>query len=200
MGATIAVNLIMGSNGFGAGVSEKYDAAAVEYAFAALVVAAVLCMAAAGVHSIRTLTGENEMYPIWDFGDGRLEENKRRVLLNQDKNIIRNNNVFTSYECIRNVLVCHLMCLVLLVNPFARVDGQQAPVVHSNFFYSATCMSAFDAGVKRDHAEDLIEVEIASGVSASSPVTIVDDAEHIVVRYSEDGGNVNVYYVDTYRP
>lgn len=33
--------------------------------------------------------------------------------------------------------------------------------------------------MKRDHVEDLIEAEIASGVSASSPATIVDDAETI---------------------
>ena len=57
-------------------------------------------------------------------------EYDRCITKNRTTNLIRNNTVFTSYECIRNSLVCLFVILLLSAAPITSGQDQSSIEMH----------------------------------------------------------------------
>ena len=121
IGVSISITLIMGASGMLSALNEKFQISWFAWVAFILMLAAVIYMHFAGILVIRLLTNENEVYTL-DLnsflpGSNSLmrKEYDRCIILNRYKNIIRNNYLFTSYECIRNSLARPFYRIGLLI-------------------------------------------------------------------------------------
>lgn len=100
-----------------------------------LFVSAVSYMITAGILAIKVLIDENRIYVV-DIGttvraDANVRvEYDRCITKNRTTNLIRNNTVFTSYECIRNSLVCLFVILLLSAAPITSGQDQSSIEMH----------------------------------------------------------------------
>ena len=143
IGITIAITLIMGAYGLCNNVYAKITEPFLKFIVFALFVAAALYMILAGIISIRTIVDENIVFMPENNGIGLSEENLREELdicigKNRIQNIIRNNNIYTSYQYIKNALIC--LFIVLLISIFP-ITNQQIKNISQNmnntqYYYS----------------------------------------------------------------
>lgn len=119
IGITIAVSMIMGANSLLGNLLLKQQFVLLRAVGCGIFILAVLFMIVAGIFAAHVIIGENEFYFI-QIG---LKENEQKndynykIGLNRIKNTIRNNEVFTSYSCIRNALICLFIVLVVILVP-----------------------------------------------------------------------------------
>ena len=59
-------------------------------------------------------------------------------------------------------------------------------------------MESINDGAARDVIENFITEQIANGRDGEE--SVVDDADHLFIKYSVDGDRVNVYLVEPYEP
>lgn len=107
IGISISITLIMGASGILSVLNNKYPSPAVSWVAFVLIVVSIIYMLTAGILIIRLLTNENEIYMVTlselaSGGEILRDQYGKRISQNQNKNVIRNNYLFTSYECIRN--------------------------------------------------------------------------------------------------
>lgn len=122
IGISISITLIMGASGILSVLNNKYPSPAVSWVAFVLIVVSIIYMLTAGILIIRLLTNENEIYMVTlselaSGGEILRDQYGKRISQNQNKNVIRNNYLFTSYECIRNSLVCLFVILILTTIP-----------------------------------------------------------------------------------
>ena len=123
VGITIAITLIMGASSIITSINEKFDNKVIQWCAFVLFCVAVLYMLYAGIVAIKILINENEIYTV-QLNNIANEERLRSdydkcIVSNRIKNLIRNNGVYTSYECIRNAFVCLFLVLLLSIFPYS---------------------------------------------------------------------------------
>ena len=123
MSVSISITLIMGASNFLSVVNKKFcQNPFISWLNFVLFIISVSYMLIAGIFVVRMLISENKKYVIAldkIVGDDNAlkEEYSIRIAQNQYANIIRNNYVFTSYECIRNALLCLFISLIFVAIP-----------------------------------------------------------------------------------
>lgn len=116
MGITISVSLIVGSTKLLSYVNSEAE----RLCIIILLIISVFYMIVSGWLVIHMLIDENETYVIklnsLAEGGGSLRADYDQcILLNQYKNLIRNNYLFASYACIRNALISLFIMFLLIV-------------------------------------------------------------------------------------
>ena len=116
MGITISVSLIVGSTNLLSYVNSEAE----RLYIIILLIISVFYMIVSGWLVIHMLIDENETYVIklnsLAEGGGSLRADYDQcILLNQYKNLIRNNYLFASYACIRNALISLFIMFLLIV-------------------------------------------------------------------------------------
>lgn len=116
MGITISVSLIVGSTKLLSYVNSEAE----RLCIIILLIISVFYMIVSGLLVIHMLIDENETYVIklnsLAEGGGSLRADYDQcILLNQYKNLIRNNYLFASYACIRNALISLFFMFLLIV-------------------------------------------------------------------------------------
>lgn len=124
IGISISITLIMGASGILSVVNDKYQLPILSWITFALMVVSIAYMLTAGILVIRLLTNENEVYVVnlnsLILGEEILRDDYDKCISqNRNKNTIRNNYLFTSYECIRNSLICLFAILLLTAAPLS---------------------------------------------------------------------------------
>jgi len=123
-GITIAISLILGASNFLKVISEKYNCSIFSWIVFILFVVAVLYLLIAGILAIKVLIHENVVFVVdlksfaADIAVLRQDYGKR-ISQNRNQNLIRNNSIYTSYECIRNALICLFILLVFSAIPYS---------------------------------------------------------------------------------
>ena len=116
---TISVSLILGASGLLTTVASRFDFPLVKWLSYMLFLYAVLSMIFAAIMDIKVLMDENIVYLFHsDCPEEKIRETYDICIgKNETQNIIRNNYVFTAYECIRNALICLFAIMAIAVIP-----------------------------------------------------------------------------------
>lgn len=200
IGITISVTLIMGAYTLIQNVENKYSGGIVCWGAFVFFVLSVIYMLAAGLHAIHLITSENVVH-IPDLKE--TEEEKKReydlvIAMNRARDLIRNNYVYTSYECIRNALFCLFIVMIIAIFPIntSEVNNSGAKI-NNGFYYSTQAIHSINDGIDQGMVETIIDGQIAAG-NDSGLVSIIDDTNHVFIKYSVDAGKVDVYLVESY--
>lgn len=123
-GITISITLIMGASGLLNTIYTKFNSPLISWMSFLLFAVAVVYMLIAGIMAIGVLINENEIYIVQlsNLAEDSLalrDDYDQCIGQNRMKNLIRNNTVYTSYECIRNSLMCLFVLLVFVTIPFS---------------------------------------------------------------------------------
>lgn len=119
---TIAITLIIGAYDLCENLYNSFSSPAITWIIFAFFSIGVLYMISAGIISIQTIVNENVVY-LLDDSDLGLEEDAiakntiSYIQKNRIQNIVRNNNINTSYICIRNALICLFIVFIMSVLP-----------------------------------------------------------------------------------
>lgn len=212
VGVTIAITLIMGASGVVNTIYGKFSTQLVNWIVFGLLSAAVMYMIAAGLLAIKVLISDNKMFfvDLQTFADGdqplRLKYNDC-TYLNTHQNTIRNNSIFTSYECIRNALVCLLLILMLVIipiKPSTNAEKQGQILLNDSngqyeFFYSAGAGDFMKSNDIQGVVQDTIISNLNSNKDKTNPDTeigIADLSSEIFIQYSFAGNTVNVLLIE----
>lgn len=123
VGITIAITVIMGASGLTGSLSSKYPSAVLHWISFSILLVAIIYLLVSGIDAIKVLFKENSMSTV-DLSDMSTDSIKAKekyddcINRNINRNIIRNNIVYSSYICIRNALICLVLLFVLISIPF----------------------------------------------------------------------------------
>ncbi|NCD10372.1 MAG: hypothetical protein EOL98_13345 [Negativicutes bacterium] len=212
VGVTIAITLIMGASGVINTIYARFPIPIIKWIAFCLLSAAVMYMIAAGLLAIKVLIKDNKMFNvnIETFASGNQalsEEYNECINLNKLQNIMRNNSVFTSYECIRNSLVCLFLILMLvsvpIINPLN--PGSQEPLHNIGsrgqyqFLYSAQAVNFIKSNDIQNLAENLVLDNLNGNNGKAKPdneIGIADITNRIFIKYSYSGSTVSVLLIE----
>lgn len=196
IGVTISVTLIMGSQVLLQNITEKYGVGLLYGVALALFVCAVVYMLAAGIHAIHVLVAENETYtPSLELeGDLYKKDLNKQIGLNRAKNTLRNNYVFTSYECIRNALICLFSVMIIAIVPTRNLENESISARHGYYSLSVDAMQSLLDGVDLSVVKDYIEAQ----PEKEDVITVVDDKDRLLIKYSIEGDEVVIYLIEQY--
>ncbi|MFV0399619.1 MAG: hypothetical protein ACK5LX_03245 [Oscillospiraceae bacterium] len=212
IGITISITLIMGASGVLSGLNEKYPVPVLSWILFALFVISVAYMLIAGLLVIRLLTNENEVCKVrlnsLASSEATLRDDYDKCISqNQRKNTIRNNYVFTSYECIRNALVCLFIILVLVAVPFSTpnkdTDKAVAHTVQAyEFVFSSSAVDFIKESEVRDTVEKAIITTVENADLSDVPKTfsIIDDSNNLFIKFEITENSIVILLIESYTP
>lgn len=146
IGITIAITVIMGASGLTGSLISKYPSYILHWVSFAILLAAIFYLLVSGIDAIRVLFDENAMSTV-DLPDLAADDVDTKEKYddcthrNVNRNIIRNNIVYSSYICIRNALICMMVLFVLVSIPLTTAKSKDSKIVvssGSSISYSST--------------------------------------------------------------
>ncbi len=119
---TISISLILGLSTLIGKINESIDMLWIKFAVVVVSAIALLYMILAGILSIAVLIKHNDVYKVKPCDFTRDEEIQKKAYalnteLNVNKNIIRNNYIYTSYESNRNSFICLVIVFLVSILP-----------------------------------------------------------------------------------
>lgn len=163
-------------------------------------------MLIAGVMSINVISEQAIVHRI-GYGIENLNDRKKdyylQIACNRARNLARNNTVSSCYKCIRNALVLLVAVMLIAIWPHNDKNNSLSAnnmIASGNtvFFYSKSCFDFVNKKVSSDYVENFIYEQLNNGIDASNAVTVIDTNEKILIKFSGDKKNVNVYMVERY--
>ncbi len=212
VGITIAVTLIMGASGILAAIYEKYSHPIFSWIAFLLLIVAAIYMILAGVLATKVLIDENTIHVVslksFAAGEAALREDYGKCISqNHKQNLIRNNSVYTSYECIRNALICLFAVLVLSAIPYAATESSvtDTPCINDfseySFVYSSSALDCVKDYDVQNSVEIAIKQAIDSGVlneDKTTPIGINDSKNALFIKFSIENNIITVWLVESY--
>lgn len=177
IGITISITLIMGAYGLCNNVYSKIQEPQFNLFVFFLFAAAALYMISAGISSIRTIVDENIVYMPKNEGIGLSKEEFRDELdmcigKNRIQNLIRNNNIYTSYQYIKNALICLFVVLLISIFPMnsQQTGNSSREIYESPYYYSESA------------AKYMLEHNLSGEVN-----TVITDYVNTIDKLQKDG-------------
>ena len=198
---TVSVTLIMGASGLLTTLSGRFNHPLVRWLSYALFLYAVLSMIAAAIMDIKVIVNENV---VFTFPVDCSEENAREtydvcVGQNITQNYIRNNYVFSAYECIRNALISLFVIMALTVIPVDfGTEGLSSSTINTQrgYSYSETTLYSlerYDVSVIKEIIDNsLLSIQTEDGQTYS----VVDKAHGLFIKFQINGNNINVLSIE----
>ena len=197
---TISVSLIMGASGMLNSVSSRFDSPLVQWVSYALFVYAVVSMITAAVLAIKVLVDENKIFVV--SADCPIEDERdtydKCIGQNVTQNYIRNNHIFTAYECIRNSLVSLFIIMAIAVIPIkpSSTNRGTATDSHRGFSYDESVidmLSKYDVDMIKTIVEDALpEMQIKEGETYS----IVNRKNSLFIRFQVINNNISIMGIE----
>lgn len=212
IGVTISITLIMGASGVLSTLNEKYPSPIFSWILFLLIMLSVAYMVTAGILVIRLLNNENVVYKVklssLAADELRLRDDYDKCISqNQNQNIIRNNYIFTSYECIRNSLICLFAILILIALPTNSLSKEtEETLTYSSqlysFMYSSSAVDYVKMNEIRMAVEDAIidTIEDIAPRDLSKTFGIVDDNSRLFIKFEVNNKSINVLLIEPYTP
>ena len=157
IGITIASTVIMGASGLTDSLITKYPYVGLHWISFLILLAAIVYLLVSGIEAIRVLFNENSMsmVSLSDLATYNISAKEKYddcTNRNINRNIIRNNIVYSSYICIRNALICMMVLFILVSIPLPTMKNKEDSVVFSSG-YSIAYSSALTIPEEIDSAE-----------------------------------------------
>lgn len=202
IGVTISISLILGASTFLANINNKFNCNWLSWAVFGLFTLAVLYMIIAGVISIKVLISENSVYTLTLSNQNSHSEYDNCISKNRLKNIIRNNYVYTSYECIRNSIVALFLILILSIVPL-QIKQQNTSNSNSgdiHFVYSSDCINKVASNEARNEIESTIKNAIINleNIDNNQSLGIIDNNQKVFIQVTIKDKNVSVESIKPY--
>lgn len=137
IGITIAITVIMGASGLTGSLISKYPYFVLHWVSFIILLAAIIYLLVSGIDAIKVLFDENAMSTV-DLPDltaddvDTKEKYDNCTNRNINRNIVRNNIVYSSYICIRNALICMMVLFVLVSIPLTTAKSKDNRMVVSS--------------------------------------------------------------------
>lgn len=209
VGITIAITLIMGASSVLDTIAEKYPNQAVSWIAFILLGIAVIYLLTAGIIAIKVLFDENTAETV-SLNSFAADQNVLRaaydncIVKNRARNTIRNNCVYSSYECIRNALICLFLILLLSTIPI-QLQSTQANVYDSkqeySFVFSSDAVSYLEKHNVQDAAEQIISKAIKGDNlmhNSDGGIGIIDEENHLFIKFKLSNNIVTVMLIEMY--
>jgi hypothetical protein len=205
-GITIAITLIMGSTGLLEVIYNKYNSVWFGWVMFALLICGVAYMLIAGIMAIKVLIDENEVYTVGivkstdETSNAKLEY-KNAINKNAIKNLIRNNSVFTSYECIRNALACLFLLFIFVALPIGEankyIDLSSNTTLENNIYYSAPTLKEINEYNLEDSIESVINEEKDSGnLSMNGNYGLISDDKKLFITVNIQDNRITIMNIE----
>lgn len=210
IGISISITLIMGASGILSVLNNKYLSPAVSWVAFVLIVVSIIYMLTAGILIIRLLTNENEVYMVTlselaSGGEILRDQYGKRISQNQNKNVIRNNYLFTSYECIRNSLVCLFVILILTTIPIdLKSDDISDNALYQSETYSIMYTSSAVDYIQKHDAQSIVERSIFEAVERieknnnAQALGIIDEKNHLFIKFRVIDDSIEILLIEPY--
>lgn len=210
IGISISITLIMGASGILSVLNDKYLSPAVSWVAFVLIVVSIIYMLTAGILIIRLLTNENEVYMVTlselaSGGEILRDQYGKRISQNQNKNVIRNNYLFTSYECIRNSLVCLFVILILTTIPIdLKSDDISDNALYQSETYSIMYTSSAVDYIQKHDAQSIVERSIFEAVERieknnnAQALGIIDEKNHLFIKFRVIDDTIEILLIEPY--
>ncbi|KTE90022.1 hypothetical protein AT727_08830 [Desulfitobacterium hafniense] len=209
IGITIAITLIMGASGVLNTISEKFPIPVLQWLAFVLLAVAVIYLLIAGVIVVKVLIDENIVYTVslnsFASGEAALRSDYDKCIVqNRTQNLIRNNSVYSSYECIRNALVCLFIILLLSTIPIEfQKNNTTKSSVHDQ--YSFTFASETIPYLKTHDVQPVVEDAILNAVKSGSisansndVIGIIDGTNNLFIKFNLSKETITVMMIETY--
>lgn len=188
IGVTITVSLITGSISLFERINKTFMNEWIQWITFGLYVMAVVYMLYAGIQAIRILCNDNIVFTEPMLGTNitqkQLQEKYGETIFkNRIQNLIRNNGVYTSYECIRNALVCLLFVLIVAVFPYNQtIHNKSVGTIKHTYAYSDAVANLIEEENLEYDVISIIEDNISN--DNNDKINILVDEEHsIAIRF-----------------
>ena len=146
IGITIAITVIMGASGLIDTLVKKYTYISFHWISFVFLLAAIVYLLTSGIDAIKVLFDEITMSTV-DLSDLSADDISAKEKYddctnrNINRNIVRNNIVYSSYICIRNALICMMVLFILVSIPFTGAkskDDNRVITNNSSISYSSS--------------------------------------------------------------
>lgn len=205
---TVSITLILGASSLLNGIYSKYPYVIVYWISFILFVLALIYMIIAGVLSIRVLMNENTIYTV-SLKDYINEKDLRQeydtcTVANINQNLIRNNGVNTSYECIRNALICLFIIVVMVVFPYTAKQQSQSLSAHSSNGYNVTYSSDAVTHIAQNNDQNVVETFVIDAarkgkMTSSTPVGLIDSHNKLFIKANIVKKSITIYLIEYYQ-
>ncbi len=206
---TIAITLIMGASSVLSQLNNKFPSSVFSWVSFILFVISVAYMLFAGILAFQLLTNEN-MVRLVSRDCSSMDITRQRIEYhnciqdNQLRNIIRNNYIFSSYECIRNSLACLFLILILITVPVHPTNENQTTMFSSleadSFFFSSQAVEYLKTNNVLTDVETIL-LDALKGISNESNLDefgIIDEDNHLFFKLSVSNNRVEVLLIESY--
>lgn len=199
---TVSVSLIMGASGLLTTVASRFDFLVIRWLSYVLFLYAVLSMISAAIMDIKVIANENIIYIFpADCPEESIRETYDLCIgQNVTQNYIRNNYVFTAYECIRNALICLFVIMALAVIPLQDTKTGHDSVDHMNtardYSYSEPTLDSLEKHNASD-VKGIIESALPSLQTESNRTySIVDSEKKLFIKFQIWGNDIKVLSIE----
>lgn len=209
IGITIAITLILGASSILNTISKKFPMPILQWFAFVLLAVAVIYLLIAGIIAVKVLFDENIVYTVSLNSFASNETTLRSdydkcIVQNRTQNLIRNNSVYSSYECIRNALVCLFVILLLSTIPIDfqqnRTDENSAHEQYSFIFSSKTVsyLKSHDVqSVVEDAILNMVENDSISG-NWDDTIGIINGTSNLFIKFKLSKGTITVMMIEPY--
>ena len=191
IGITIAITVIMGASGLIDSLIKKYTYISFHWISFVLLLAAIIYLLVSGIDAIKVLFDENTMSTI-DLPELSADgiETKRKyddcINRNINRNIVRNNMVYSSYICIRNALICMMVLFIFVSIPYTSTkskDDNKLITTNSSISYSSSITIPEDIDIANVNNNIIKDKESRKTIEDGIVYNFVNMDKNYVVQY-----------------
>ncbi len=208
IGITIAITVIMGASGLTGSLISKYSCIALHWVSFIILLAAIIYLLVSGIDAIKVLFNENTMSTV-DLPDLAADDVATKEKYddctnrNVNRNIVRNNIVYSSYICIRNALICIMVLFVLVSIPLATAKSEDNYMVDSSetsISYSSTIIYLDDIDITDLNSCITLDKASRNSIDDGMTYSFVNTNKNYFVQYKCFGSEIiveNFSYFDS---
>lgn len=195
---TVSISLILGGATLLNTIATSYASLWLRWICFGLFCYAVVSMIGAAILDIKVLVQENivETIPADSEGDCKRENYYKSISINRLRNTIRNNYVYSAFECIRNGLICLFLIMIFAVLPIKPTNATSNRInnarVNREYTYSEATLKKLEQ-YNNDDIKNIIEAAIPSMQLEEDKVySIVDRQSALFIKFKYTSTNITV--------
>ena len=209
IGITIAITIMMGASGVLKSIYEKYPISVLQWIAFVFLTVATMYLLIAGIIVLKVLTDENIVYivssnsSISDKTTLHLDYYKC-IAQNNILNLIRNNSVYSAYECIRNALLCLFIILLFSTIPIEFQQNKTA-IISMHDQYRFTFAPETISYLKSYDVQSFVEYRILTAVkndiklrNSNNSIGIIDSRYNLFIKFKISKGTITVITIEPY--
>ena len=198
---TVSVSLMLGASGLLNSISSRLAIPIIHWVSYGLFLYAVYSMITAAVMDIKVLSSENTIYliPADTADEDKRTAYNQYVGMNWAQNSIRNNYVYSAYECIRNALICLFIIMAVAILPSqapSKSGNSQSASAVRNYSYNESTIVALGKHNAQE-IRNIVEAAAASmSINDGQVYCVVDNANSLFIKFQANGNDFVILSIE----